>query len=280
MALANKGARRSPNAPPRLPPGAPPGAPPGRIDAPGSLIISATQLADYARAGQCARCAWVRLHVRPLPYQSFPGIFSSIDRYNKALVEQYFRREGRLPNWLGDLGPVAECVAPPHYSRFNALDPETGATLRGEADAIFRMADGSYAILDYKTSRYTGPQQGMFNNYRAQLNAYAYIAELSGIEGESRPGETRISRLALAYMEPETDDEIVLETPELVYGAGFIMGFRARLVEVELAPDRIIPPLLRRAARMWAETELPPAGQNCRDCTALSGLLTGLGIKN
>ena len=275
MALINKGARRSPNAPPRKSPG----AAPGRTEKPGvggGLIISATQLAGYARAGQCPRCAWVRLHVRPLPYQSFPGIFDSIDRYNKALVEQHFRREGRLPGWLADLGPVAECVKPPHYSRFNTLDPDSGVTLRGEADAIFRLEDGSYAIIDYKTSRYTGPQQGMFNNYRAQLNAYAYIAEQSGIEGESLPGATSVSRLALAYMEPDTEEETVLERPELVDEAGFAMGFRARLVEVELAPDRIIPPLLHRAARMWAEPELPPAGQSCRDCAALAGLLSTL----
>ena len=116
--------------------------------------ISATELGTYARARFCPRCAWVRLHVKNLPYQSFPGIFSSIDRYNKLIVHNHFDREGHAPPWLAELGDAGQYIDPPHWSSFKTLDEETGITLRGEADGIFRLADGSYVIVDYKTTRY------------------------------------------------------------------------------------------------------------------------------
>ena len=64
------------------------------------LTISGGDLGYFASSRFCRRCAWVRLHVKPLPYQGFPGIFSSIDRYNKLVVNGYFEQHGCLPQWL------------------------------------------------------------------------------------------------------------------------------------------------------------------------------------
>ena len=58
------------------------------------LTISATELGSYAGFRFCARCAWIRMHVKALPWQSFPGIFSSIDRYTKQVVVGHLEREG------------------------------------------------------------------------------------------------------------------------------------------------------------------------------------------
>ena len=230
--------------------------------------ISATELGTYARSRFCPRCAWVRLHVKNLPYQSFPGIFSSIDRYNKLIVHNHFDREGHAPPWLAELGEAGEYLDPPHWSSFKTLDEETGITLRGEADGIFKLHDGSYVIVDYKTSRYSPAQQGMFKNYEVQLNAYAFIAERNEI--------SPVSKLALVYMEPATDKETAQE-PSLVDSRGFTMGFRAKIVEVELRRSQLLPPLLRRARSIW-DMDAPPTGiGDCKDCAAVSGLLEKLG---
>ena len=230
--------------------------------------ISATELGSYAGFRFCPRCAWIRLHVRPLPWQGFPGIFSSIDRYTKQVIINHLHREGRLPPWLAEVGDAVEHIDPPHWSKFQATDEATGATLRGEADAIFRLADGGCAIIDYKTSRYNPDNRSQHRVYRAQLNAYAWIAR--------RLDFPRVSRLALVYMEPATGDE-ESGAPELVDAAGFSLGFRPRVVEVELAPDRLLPPLLRRAARIHELTSPPDARDGCRDCAALEGLLAAVG---
>lgn len=230
--------------------------------------ISATELGTYARARFCPRCAWVRLHVKNLPYQSFPGIFSSIDRYNKLIVHNHFDREGHAPPWLAELGEAGQYIDPPHWSSFKMLDEETGITLRGEADGIFRLADASYVIVDYKTSRYNPDRPGMFSNYEVQLNAYALIAE--------RQGLSPVSKLALVYMEPATDKEMAQE-PELVDAKGFTMGFHAKVVPVGLRTRSLLPPLLRKARGIWDMDAPPLAAVGCKDCQAVDGLLERLG---
>ncbi len=231
------------------------------------LTISGGDLGYFASSRFCRRCAWVRLHVKPLPYQGFPGIFSSIDRYNKLVVNSYFERHGSLPSWLGGLGRVEACINPPHWSAYSILDQQSGVTLRGEADAIFRMSDGSYTIVDYKTSRYTPGQRGMFRNYEVQLNSYAYIGE--------RLDFAPVTGLALAYMEPVTDEETA-SRPEITGGQGFNLGFQAKIVPVEVKPGRLIPPLLDRALEIFEMERRPPGKPGCKDCQAVQALLEGL----
>ena len=233
-----------------------------------TITISAGELGFYASSRFCPRCAWVRRHVRLLPYQSFPAIFSAIDRYTKLIVHSHFDRDEALPPWLVALGEVQAYVKPPHWRKYSIADPATGATLRGEADGIFRMVDGSYTIVDYKTSSYTPGQLAMFPQYEVQLNAYAYIGE--------RLELSPVRQLALVYMEPQTD-EGTGATPELVDGAGFSMMFEGTIVPVELKPDRLIPPLLRRACEI-GEMETPPErSSGCGDCDALDGLMRAFG---
>ena len=208
------------------------------------------------------------MHVRALPWQGFPGIFSSIDRYTKQVILKHLDREDSLPPWMSGVGDVAGHIDPPHWSRFKARDETTGVTLRGEADAIFRLADGTCAIVDYKTSRYNPENRSQHRVYRAQLNAYAWIGK--------RLDLPPASRLALVYMEPATGDDAI-SAPEMVDAAGFALGFRPRVVEVDLDPGRLIPPLLRQAARLHGLTSPPEPRNGCRDCAALEGLLAALG---
>ncbi len=230
--------------------------------------VSATELGYYASSRFCLHCAWVRLHVKNLPFQGFPGIFSTIDRYNKLIVQTHFQRESALPVWLGQLGEVAAYIDPPHWSSFKVTDDASEVTLRGEADGIFRMADHSYTIVDYKTAKVSRAQRSMFRAYETQLNAYAYIGE--------RLGLAPVSKLALVYMEPQTDEEAVLN-PQLIDSGGFSMGFRATIVKVALKPDVLIPPLLRKVKEVSDMEKPPPAGPECKDCQAMDGLLQLLG---
>lgn len=227
------------------------------------LVISAKSLGSFAVQSACPRCLWVQLHVKQLPYQIFPGIFSSLDAYNKRVVEGYFNREGKMPGWLARLGDVAANINPPHYTKFTVMDPETKVTLRGGADGIFRMRDSSYTIVDYKTARVTKEQHSMFSIYEAQLNGYAYIA--------NRVNMGPVTQLALVYMEPQTEHDRASH-PASVNERGFLMELSAQIVPVRLDPDGIIPPLLKRAQEVY-EMERPPEGnRGCRDCAAVEAL--------
>ena len=232
------------------------------------LTVSATELGYYASNRFCPYCAWVRLHVKHPPYQSFPGIFSTIDRYNKLIVQSHFQRENSLPLWLEQLGKVEAYIEPPHWSKFKIFDEESGITLRGEADGIFKMQDGSHTIVDYKTSRDSGAQRAMVRSYETQLNADAYIGE--------RLGLSPVGRLALVYMEPQTDEETA-QDPKRTDSKGFAMGFAAKVVEVELKPEPLIHSLLWKVKDIAQLRQPPPGLIGCKDCQALAGLIKALG---
>ena len=50
------------------------------------LRISAKNLGVLSLPNFCPRCFWLKTHAKQLPFQIFPGIFSSINAYTKRVV--------------------------------------------------------------------------------------------------------------------------------------------------------------------------------------------------
>jgi len=213
----------------------------------------------------CPRCFWIRRRAEDkLPFQIFPGIFSSIDSYGKRLVHGWFDRHGEPPPWLSVLGSIKAYRDPPHFSKFSVLDPVTSVLLRGTPDGILVLEDDSNLIVDYKTARYTAHQDELFPMYEVQLNVYAYIGERCGL--------APVSGLALVYTEPATETAAV-EDDQNMTADGFVMGFTARILPVLLKPE-FVPNLLRKA-REICELKEPPKGlEGCKDCSLLDGLIS------
>lgn len=198
-----------------------------------------------------------------LPYQIFPGIFSSIDSYNKKVVHGWFDRHQSSPHWLRELGPVKGYQNPPHFTKFFVVDDETCVRLRGTPDGILVREDDSFLIVDYKTAKFTANQDALLPTYETQLNAYAYIGE--------RTGFTPVSGLVLVYMEPVTDD-VAAGNDGSHTDEGFLMGFSAHILPVEIKPD-LVPPLLRKV-REISDLPRPPAGlAGCENCGRVDSLV-------
>jgi len=232
------------------------------------LQISGKDLGALAMPEPCPRCFWIQYHAPSgLPFQIFPGIFSSIDSYTKRVIHAWFDRHGCPPGWLDGLGPIAACLKPPHHFKFRMLDEKSNVLLTGAPDGIFLRADGSHLIVDYKTSRYTGTQDSLFPLYEAQLNSYAVIAQESGF--------SPVSGLALVYLEPITDQETASED-KVHLSEGFLMGFSARVLPVALDPG-IIRRLLDRAREILDQPRPPAGREGCEECLKLDGLLRLVG---
>jgi hypothetical protein len=228
------------------------------------LKISVKNLAELAMPEVCPRCYWLRLHAPArLPFQIFPGIFSSIDGYTKSVVHAWFEQRQSAPPWLAPLGPLAAYRPAPHYTRFNITDPQTGIRLAGTPDEILVRPDGSHLIIDYKTSRYTGAQDALFPMYTAQLNGYAYLGEQLDLHP--------VTGLALVYMEPATDLQDAAHDDNQ-RRMGFAMGFNAAILPVEL-DLALIPRLLHTARTLYDQPSAPAGRPGCKDCAALDGLV-------
>jgi len=230
---------------------------------PASLRISAKNLGAAALPSFCPRCFWIQMHAEGLPYQIFPGIFSSIDSYGKRLVHAWFDRHQSAPPWLAVLGDIKGYRRPPHFSKFSTLDRETGIVLRGTPDGILVRRDDSHVIVDYKTAKFTAHQDELFPMYDAQLNAYAFIGEQCGF--------SPVSGLALVYTEPVTDNAAAAKDGNLTE-AGFVMEFSTHVLPVDLEPKRISK-LLAEVREVYDRRHPPESREGCEDCALLKNLI-------
>ena len=83
------------------------------------IRISAKRLTALAAPDFCPRCFWLQLKCHfKMPYQIFPGIFSSIDIYSKKVTNCCFEKHGHLPQWLTAAGIQGMPTTVPHHSRF------------------------------------------------------------------------------------------------------------------------------------------------------------------
>lgn len=232
------------------------------------LSISAKNLGAVAMPDFCPRCFWIKLRSKKLPFQIFPGIFSSIDSYSKHIVHGWFDKYQNAPRWMQKLGPLKGYVDSKayHHARYKFLDSVHGVWLGGSPDGVFVCADGSHIIVDYKTAKYTGAQDRLYPIYEAQLNAYALIGMRTGMF-------PNVSGLFLIYTEPLSGKEYAYNETNHT-NDGFRLGFSANIHHVGLNVD-MISGLLGKVKEIH-DMEIPPNGRDgCEDCESVNHL-TGM----
>ena len=138
------------------------------------IRISAKNLGAAAMPDFCPRCYWIKLRSNKLPWQIFPGIFSSIDAYTKHCVHASIKNA----EWLSELGEIRsfEKVKKAQFD-----DRKNGITLTGIPDDILICADGSAVIPDYKTAKHTDNQDKLYPMYEGQ----------NGVDSITREGRRR-----------------------------------------------------------------------------------------
>jgi hypothetical protein len=234
--------------------------------------ISAKVLGQLAMPDACPRCFWIQNKCKPLPFQIFPGIFSTIDAYTRKIVHASFDQFGKAPAWLPSLKDAFRYWKVPHWSKFRRTDPETGIVLSGVPDGLFENTDGSLTIPDYKTAKFTDTQDKLFPMYEAQLNGYGWI----------QGGLTRaeVKSLVLIYFEPVTDAPADYQPikPDTQWplnkytGDGFNMALKAYELLVKIDFDMITK--LLGKAKVILDLTKPPAGLvGCKDCHNLDRLI-------
>jgi hypothetical protein len=228
------------------------------------IRISAKDLGAVALPTFCERCFWLRMKCRgKLPFQIFPGIFSSIDSYSKTVTAAYFRQHVRLPKWFDSFGELGAPIKVPGWSKFNIIDNDFNILLTGVPDEILEHSRRGLWIGDYKTARLTDAQDELAPMYEIQLNCYALIAETIGMGS--------VYGLGLLYYEPVT--VFAEEDPDfLIRDDGFFLRFAPKLKPLEIDLARISP-LFRIVREICDTPECPPGRIGCVDCSNLTRLL-------
>ena len=228
----------------------------------GQIRISGKNLGELKLPNFCPRCFWIKLRCK-LPFQIFPGIFSSIDSYSKKITNLHYERHSKAPCWLEGFGELGKPIKVPHFSKFCIHDSETNILVTGAPDEMFHRMDNSYFIVDYKTAKFTDTQDELLPMYEVQLNSYAYIAE--------KVGFNPVSGLGLIYYEPVTDISSN-EIHNLTHNNGFKMHFEGKLLTIELS-TKSINPLLFKVREIY-EQSIPAKKDSCKDCDSLEKIVS------
>lgn len=143
---------------------------------------------------ECQACFWMKVHgVIRRPSAPFPKVFTVIDGLTKDHF--YGRRTEEISNEL----PPGKIAFGDRWVRSQALEVpghDSLVTIAGKIDTAATFDDGSYGVLDFKTSE-PKPEHVFF--YSRQLHCYAVAAE------NPRPGALElkpVTRLGLLCVEP------------------------------------------------------------------------------
>jgi hypothetical protein len=177
-----------------------------------------------------------------------PAIFNRIDK----LMKDFFQNKPTseicdvLPDGVvkfGEKWVASQPIALPNHA--------TQCVLRGKFDTVVEFADGSFGIVDFKTSE-AKPAHIPF--YGRQLHAYAHALENPA---PGKLGLRPISKLGLLIVEPTLMDK-TLEGK---------IAYIGKVTWLECPrDDRKFFGFLDQALTLLEQPAPPPAGTNCAWC--------------
>lgn len=203
----------------------------------------------------CKRCFYLKMvHNITQPSMPLPSIFSKI----ASLLKNHY--DGKptsevhpaLPSGIVSLGEKyvrSETIKLPNHT--------TTCYINGRFDIVLSFDDGSYGVIDFKTSN---PSSESANMYSRQLHAYAYALE------HPAPGKLSLSpvtKLGLLYFYPESVNQQSIEK----------LAYEAEIVWVEVEKDE--QGFLRFIDEVLGVLELleaPEHSPSCQWCSYLSRL--------
>jgi hypothetical protein len=192
------------------------------------------------------------------PYGMFPGIFSTLDKYQRSITSEYKKLTGKFPPWLNAFGEFVSIEPSMHWSKFSMTLPN-GIVFRGVPDTMLRRTDGSLFILDEKTAKPKEAGHKLELLYDVQLNGYAKIANALGLGP--------VSGLGIVYNVPvQLGDEFGVD--EAVRGNGYVMSFQPTLRHVELDLEGL-EVLITRASGIVLDQFCPPRILDCKNCALI-----------
>lgn len=145
---------------------------------------------------ECRRCFYLKVkHGLARPQVAFPAIFTKIDQ---AMKEAF---AGEQAVMISPSLPAGVLVTGDRWVEsidINLPGRSSICIIRGKIDSYVEFTDGTYAIIDFKTSL---PSLQAQENYSRQLHAYAWALENAAA---GRFSLHPITHLGLLTFEPET----------------------------------------------------------------------------
>jgi hypothetical protein len=199
---------------------------------------------------ECPRCFYLKAVLGiDRPSMAFPKIFTRIDSLMKRLFA------GQPTSVLSPELPTGRVAMQGNWVLSAPIAfPDIAAScyIKGAFDSVLAFDDGSYAVIDFKTS---SPSREHIGFYGRQLSAYAYALEHPGERGLH---VAPITKLGLLYLDP-VDIAHGEDHKRITYGG--------QVTWQELPKDEgKFLEFLRAVLTLLSLPEPPPAAETCGFC--------------
>jgi len=186
----------------------------------------------------CKHCFYLKVKHNIVYRGGFPSIFGKM-----ANLTSNFYQDKPTSELSPEL-PPGRMIFKEKYVKSGAISvPEVSAQayIRGRFDAVIEFEDGSYGVVDYKTSE-AKDERAAF--YSRQLSAYAYALENPAPRALHL---SPVSRLGLFVITPERFEKSAVEEPVFVNKTTWVevarddeafLGFIEEVLQVLESPDR------------------------------------------
>ena len=150
---------------------------------------------------RCERCFYLDIRKGLTQPGTFPSIFSKYDIIHKNSTTG-MRTEDiciDIPKGIFFEGPGSKTL---ESVDIKCEDGNAGY-ISGKGDAFLKLDDGSYAVIDFKT---TAMSSDKAKDYSTQLHAYKYALENNR---EGKPHLSPITKLGIIVFEPDIDEKMI-----------------------------------------------------------------------
>ncbi len=198
----------------------------------------------------CPHCFWRQVHLgMRRPEMMLPSVFTT---YHKILQDHF---TGRCSSAISPDLPPGRCAAAEAWVQSEVLRlPGCVHTcaLHGRLDHLIRFDDGSWGIVDYKTTQLGADHAA---KYARQLHAYAWALERAA---RGQLHLSPVTRLGLLCLEPEA---MLSFAP----GEQAVVSLRPKWIDIP-RDDAAFEQFLAQVVRVLARPEPPVPSPGCTVC--------------
>ncbi len=198
---------------------------------------------------ECPRCFYLKVrHNFRRPAMPFPKIFSKIDLLMKDIYLGYSTKK------ISPDLPEGKTIMTGRWVTSEPIPTADGLNacyIQGIFDTVVQFEDGSYGVVDFKTSEAKEEHIGF---YGRQLQAYAYALT------HPAPGKLHlspVSTLGLLYFEPQHLEETL--------STQLSLGGPTKWVEIPQDEESFMA-FIRQVADLLSQPEPPAANPECAFC--------------
>ena len=201
---------------------------------------------------RCKRCFYLDIRKGLTQPGTFPSIFSKYDIIHKNSTTG-MRTEDiciDIPKGIFFEGPGSKTL---ESIDIKCEDGNAGY-ISGKGDAFLKLDDGSYAVIDFKT---TAMSSDKAKDYSTQLHAYKYALENNR---EGKPHLSPITKLGIIVFEPDIDEKMI-KTSESSQG----IIHKTQWFEIPIDEDNFVS-YVKKVVKLLSSQDTPHSAESCQFC--------------